>query len=167
VAITRDATHWLRMYVEQALRSGVAHRATAKEAVALTRQQHADLEASLRVFWARPYPCPRVLDLKPQHGYRSRVEKDGFHADEFVRWLVAGCSDVAEVATQSNGRPYLVLRSVQEAGKGDFDLIGPITSDQLGYVHVFDVIPKGLPARRSPNKKQPPRRSPRPLPEEC
>jgi hypothetical protein len=126
----------------------VAHNATAKAAILLTARQHAGVSEHLAAYWGRPYVCPPVLDLKPLHGYRSRVEKDGFRPEEFVEWLVAGCSDVADVAVQPNGRPYLIVRDISDGWPTTFDLVVPITSDHFGYVHVFDVIPKGLPARR-------------------
>ena len=148
MVMTPDAHRWLLHYVEQARASGLPHRATAKAAVALTVRQHAQLEARLKAYWGAHYACPAVLDLKPEHGYRSRVDKDGFTPDDYVEWLVAGCSDVADVATQPNGRPYLFVCDVHDGWDRPFDLIVPITSDHFGYVHVFDVIPKGLPARR-------------------
>ena len=135
-------------YVEHAALSGVPQNATAKQAVALTCLQQAQLTRHLTAYWGRPYECPRVLDLKPRHGYASRVLKDGFDPTDFVEWLVAGCSDVAEVAVQPNGRPFLIVPAMEGRWPCRFDLVVPITSDAFGYVHVFDVIPKGLPARR-------------------
>ncbi|MCC8364144.1 hypothetical protein LK996_13785 [Lysobacter sp. A6] len=148
MAITADAHRWLLRYVEHVAVSGVPQNATAKQAVALTRLQQAHLTRHLTAYWGKPYECPRVLDLKPRHGYASRVLKDGFDPTDFVEWLVAGCSDVAEVAVQENGRPFLILPAVDARWSCDFELIVPITSDAFGYVHVFDVIPKGLPARK-------------------
>ena len=148
MAITRFAHRWLQDYVREAQRTGVAPKGTAKEAVILTARQRAGLTALLKVQWGAHYVCPAVLDIKPQHGYQSRVERDGFPVDDYIEWLVAGCSDIAEVAAQPNGRPYLVVRDVRGRWATSFDLIVPITSDHFGYVHVFDVIPKGLPPRR-------------------
>jgi len=75
--MTPDAHRWLLHYVEQARAAGRPHRATAKAAVALTVRQHEQLDERLKVYWGTHYACPDVLDLKPEHGYRSRVEKDG------------------------------------------------------------------------------------------
>jgi hypothetical protein len=148
VAITRDAHRWLQHYVEQVRSSGTAHRATAKEAVILTHRQRAEITLRLEHYWGRTYTCPAALDLKPQHGYRSRVEKDGFLPEEYIEWIVAGCSDVAEIEAQPNGRPYLLVRDVRDGWATPFDLIVPVTSDAFGYVHLFDVIPKGLAPRK-------------------
>ncbi|NUS60929.1 MAG: hypothetical protein HOQ01_08275 [Lysobacter sp.] len=153
MAITEDAQRWLMRYVEHAAVSGVAHNATAKQAVALTCLQQAHLTRHLTAYWGKPYECPRVLDLKPRHGYASRVLKDGFAPVDFVEWLVAGCSDVAEVRVQGNGRPYLIVPAMDGRWSCNFDLIVPITSDAFGYVHVFDVIPKGLPAQKQEKRR--------------
>lgn len=89
-----------------------------------------------------------LLDIKPQHGYRSRVLKDGFAGSQYVEWLVAGCSDVAEVSTDSVGRPNLIVRPVEDGRQVAYDILVPIRSNQDGRVHIDDVIPKGLPARQ-------------------
>lgn len=170
MAITRFAHRWLQDFVAEAHASGRLPRGTARNAVVLTGVQHAKLAALLKAQWGSHYACPLAVDIKPQHGYRSRVERDGFLPDDYVEWLVLGCSDVAEVASQEDGRPYLVVRNVRDRWAQTFDLVVPVTSDVFGSVHIPGVIPKGLPGRRSSKartKKQPPRLSPRPLESEC
>lgn len=158
MAITPFAHQWLQRYVADAQASGCAHKATAKGAVVLTPVQHRDLQRALKALWGSQYDCPPTLDIKPQHGYRSRIDKDGFLPDDYVEWLVAGCSDVAELAVQANGRPFLLVPDIMGRWTKPFDLVVPVTSDAFGYVHVFDVIPKGLPGPKKVrrNKKTAP-----------
>ena len=62
---------------------------------------------------------------------------------------MTGCSDVAEVETDATGRPRLVIKRVMdEARNVQFDIHVPIGSDTRGFVHVFDVIPRGLAPRQ-------------------
>jgi hypothetical protein len=154
VAITHIGHTWLLNYIRDSAVAGQALKGTAKKAVALTEEQHTRLTGFLRMRWSDQYECPKVLDIKPQHGYQSRVVRDGFLAEDYVEWLVAGCSDVAEVRAEPDGsRPYLIVPDVKDRWAKTFNLVIPITSDAHGYVHVFDVIPKGLPPR---NKKTAP-----------
>lgn len=149
MAITHIGHTWLLNYIRDAAALGGAPKGTAKKAVVLTAAQQAGLTGLLRALWNEQYQCPAILDIKPQHGYRSRVFKDSYLPEDFVEWLVAGCSDVAEVGSQEEtGRPMLIVRGVQGRWAKPFDIIVPVRSDALGYVHIDDVIPKGLPPRQ-------------------
>lgn len=76
-----------------------------------------------------------------------------------MEWLVLGCSDVAEVDVDHLGRPHLVVRGVTEAdSQAAYDVVVPIRSNADGFIHIDDVIPRGLAGK----KKQPSRQSPRP-----
>jgi len=150
LAITPIAHQWLLNYVAEAAKLGAPPKGTSKKAVILTARQKDDLTPLLRLQWNNPkYTCPPEMDIKPQHGYISRVTKDGFLPEDYIEWLVAGCSDLAIVTTDPrSGRPNLTLASVKGRWTQTFDIVVPITSDALGYVHIYDVIPKGLPPRQ-------------------
>lgn len=146
MALTTDAHRALLLYVSQAREQDEPHKATIHKAVILTAGQRDKIAAILSAFWGTEYRCPPELDLKPQHGYRSRVIKDGFSAERYVEWLVLGCSDVAQVAQDDRGRPHLAIACVKEKDTpgGSYTLQVPIRSTAGGYTHVDDVIPKGL-----------------------
>lgn len=56
------------------------------------------------------------------------------------------------VGIEQNGRPHLLVSGVID-GPNTFDIVVPIRSDALGYVHIDDVIPKGLPGRNKRGKQ--------------
>ncbi|MBO9748934.1 MULTISPECIES: hypothetical protein [Xanthomonas] len=150
MAFRPDAHKELIRYISSA--GGQPPRQTIRKAIILTSQQQSDLTTALRQLWgSQTYVCALQLDLKPQHGYNSRVLKDGFSGAKYVEWLVAGCSDTAVVGVEKNGRPHLLVPGVID-GLNTFDIVVPIRSDALGYVHIDDVIPKGLPSRNKPSK---------------
>ena len=156
MAFRPDAHRQLLRYAHDAAAKADPHKLTITGAVVLTDGQHAAILKILRDFWSQgEYTFPKSLDVKPRHGFRSRVRKDGFSPDQYVEWLVAGCSDIADVRTDERGRPSLIVSHVQDENRIVYDLLVPIRSAQRGYVHIDDVIPKGLP----PKKKQPPRQS--------
>lgn len=156
MAFRPDAHKQLLRYAEDAAELALPHKATIADAIVLTADQRLAIEKTLREYWANvSYACRLSLDVKPQHGFASRVLKDGFSPEQYVEWLVAGCSDIAVVGTDSHGRPALVVADIVDERAVGYDLIVPIRSDVRGYVHIDDVIPKGLP----PKKKQPPRQS--------
>ncbi|HEY4292483.1 hypothetical protein [Luteibacter sp.] len=147
MALTPSAAKALASYCVQASEAGDPPRATIKGAVVLTIEQQEGITYYLSAFWAGDVKCPIVLDLKPQHGYRSRVLKDGFTGDQYAEWLAVGCSDVAEVSADRNGRPNLIVRAVDDGRRVTYDVMVPIRSTQDGYVHIDDVIPLGLPGK--------------------
>lgn len=147
MAITASGQKALANYSRESKRRGQAFKFTISGAVVLTDAQRQGLSGVLSEFWGRTYDCPAVLDIKPQHGYRSRVEKDGYAVEDFVLWLVAGCSDVAEVSADPSGRPRLVVRNMADDKGRDYTLIVIVSSDAHGHVHINDVIPKGLPPK--------------------
>lgn len=163
MAVTPEGHRALEAYVAQAAIGGPANT-TVWNAVILTDAQVAGLAEVLSAWWGRPYPCPRTLDIKPRHGYNSRVVKDDYPAEQYVLWLVAACSDVAEVATDPSGRPRLIVPAVSDEQGRNYSLIVPVHTDSHGHVHVDDVIPKGLPPR---HKKQSPRRIPKTVPKDA
>lgn len=148
MAITADAHKALERYVQDCKRAKKALRWSIDKAVVLTQPQRDGLTAILTEFWARDYACPAVLDLKPQHGYQSRAIKDGYSGEDLVLWFVAGCSDVAQPQTDPSGRPRLVVSGLNDDKGRSYDLIVIISCDAHGYVHINDVIPKGLPPRK-------------------
>lgn len=161
MALTVAAHKALTMYVERADIDGPAKQ-TIVRAVALTLAQKQAAELILREYWGQPsYACPSILDLKPQHGYRSRVQKDNYPSPRYVEWLVAGCADVAAVRADPSGRPQLLVAGVEDETGHTYDLLVPIRSDVHGYVHIDDVIPKGLPPRQ---KKTAPSAFPKTVP---
>lgn len=146
VALTSDGHKALLQYVAQAFQSGNPHKATIREAVLLTQAQRTEIAQVLRAFWRSPeYRCPLSLDLKPRHGYESRVIKDRFPASVYAEWIRLGCSDTAAVAMDGRGRPYLRVANVRLEGVARaFELQVPIRSTADGNVHIDGVIPKGL-----------------------
>lgn len=135
----------LTRYVDRVLKTGVVHRDTIRDAVILTDIQRVAISVALEALWGRAYPCPLLLSVKPDHGYRSRVIGDGFTPEQYVEWLVLGCSDAAEVKVEDGtGRPYLLVADVVDHRNVRYDVIVPIRSDALGFVHIDGMIPKGL-----------------------
>jgi hypothetical protein len=127
LALSPFAHKALTLYIEQVAISRVPHKSTIAQAVALTHGQRLEISALLSSFWGREIRCPAILDMKPQHGYQSRVLKDGFQPDQFLEWIVIGCSDTAEVSTDFRGRPNLVVHAVQDKYAVVYDvLIHPI-----------------------------------------
>lgn len=148
MALTSTAVKALALYCKQVTEESGPPKATIKGAVVLTSSQQEALTYYVSAFWKRDLTCPRILDLKPQHGYKSRVLKDGFTGEQYAEWLAVGCSDVAEVSTDKHGRPNLIIRGVDDGRRVSYDVMVPIRSTQDGYMHVDDVIPLGLQAKR-------------------
>src|ERR1700755_3632197 len=144
MALIPSAHTALTDYVVRSQASGAPAKATVKEAVILTAAQVEKATALLSALWGRAYPCPGLLDLKPAHGYASRVGKDGYTGDQYVEWLSAGCSDDAMLEADDRGRPNLRVNVTDDNGALLYAIVVPLRSDALGYVHVDDVIPKGL-----------------------
>ncbi len=142
--LTLQAQHALRNYASRA-DAGTVQKLTIYKALKLTQKQRVEIEQHLIQLWSNPsYTCPQVLDLKPMHGYQSRVLKDRFQSADYVSWLIEGCSELAYVHIDERERPRL-----QSGLRLDFEGIGyslhvPIRSDAKGAVYVDDVIPKGL-----------------------
>lgn len=126
---------------------GDAKKETIRKAVQLTEVQHIGLQTILQLMWKNPdYICPTVLDVRPKHGWDSRVMKDGFTPEQYGKWLELGCTDLALVGTDSNGRPRLFFGPNTDFPSYKYTLIVPVTSDALGTVYIGDVYPSGLPA---------------------
>lgn len=157
MALTSDAIKALQLYIEKCRAVGV-HKTTIFNAVVLTPSQCQSITALLSDYWSNSeYVCPKVLDIKPHHGYSSRVEKDGFTPEQYLEWLITGCADVASVSNDDQGRPFLLLNVTNDdVFKIPFQIQVPIRSDAKLYVHIDGVIPRGI----MPKKKQPPRRIP-------
>lgn len=143
MALIPAAHKALSQYVEKAAVGG-AINGVIVGAVVLTPAQQKAVSDILTAFWNRQYLCPKILDIVPRHGYQSRVVKDGFSGEQFVEWLVAGCSDAAGVSADFRGRPRLHVRNVRDDFGVDYDILVLIGSDTHGRVNIFDVIPKGL-----------------------
>lgn len=161
LAITPGAHRKLEAYASKCLRVGKALPKTIDLAVVLTDEQQAALTHILSEFWGRPYPCPNPIDVLPQHGYQSRVLKDGFSPEDYVLWLVAGCSDLAAAAVGVGGRPRLELPVTCDEKGRSYTLHTIISCDAHGRVHINDVIPKGLPPAK---KKATPSAAPATVP---
>lgn len=146
MAFTKSGLKALNSYLAKTQASGVVEKFTIKGAVQLTEQKRAEIEEILVTLWKRPsYACPLVLDLKPHHGYSSRVIKDQFHATQYGIWIEQGCSDLANVTADGDGRPRLTLGPLLDYPNYQYTLVVPIRSDWHGTVHIDDVIPLGLP----------------------
>lgn len=148
LAIIVAAHKALNAYLEQSQKEGKPLNVTVFGAVCLTLEQQTAVSAALTAYWCRDYRCPKILDIKPRHGYESRVLKDGFSGEQYVEWLVAGCSDVAVVSCDGQGRPRLVVRCVQDQHPAVYDIVVPINSDAHGKVHISGMIPSGLEPRQ-------------------
>ena len=148
MALTTVGKRVLGEYVARVQASGKLEKLTINGAVKLTPVQQADLQRLLIGLWKRPdYICPPVLPLKPDHGYNSRVMKDGFTGQQYMDWLEAGCSDAAVAGADADGyRIHLGFGPMGDYPNITYRLVVPIHSDSHGRVHVDDVIPKGLPA---------------------
>jgi len=134
-------------YLASAKASGDAKKQTIARAVKLTAIQQSRLQAALQALWRRAdYICPQYIDLRPLHGYASRVLKDNFPPEQYGDWLVLACSDLAVVGTDTRGRPRLCFGPNIDFPDHSYTLVAPVTSDAFGYVHINDVIPSGLPA---------------------
>lgn len=155
MALNPKAYVALVRYCERAVDLG-PYKEKIRNAVILTPSQRLGVSAKLSSFWNRAIECPLQLDLVPQHGFRSRVLKDGFSPEQFAEWLVVGCSDVASVGQDPVGRPFLIVPATTDPQGHTYDVVVPIRSDATGHVHIDDVIPKGLAGK----KKQPPRQFP-------
>lgn len=147
MGLTNGGKRALHAYIARAQASGQPEKMTIAGAVQLTKIQQASLQCILVRLWNNPkYACPAILAIKPQHGYKSRVLKDGFPADQFGAWLELGCSDQAAVDVDGSGRPRLTFGPRRDYPEYRYDLVVPIRSDFHGSVFVDDVIPQGLPA---------------------
>ncbi|QDE38844.1 hypothetical protein FIV34_06320 [Luteibacter pinisoli] len=150
MALTCTAIRALARYCREAVGDCGPPKATVREAVELTSRQRLDLAAHVSAFWGRPMDCPCSLDLKPRHGYQSRIEKDGYSHEQCIAWLAAGCADHADISADQIGRPHLRAAWRGECGEKLYDIIVPIRTTADGKVYVDDVIPKGLaPLRRN------------------
>ena len=147
MGLTKDGRKALNAYFARIQPVGRIESVTIKGAITLTPAQRIEIEAHLIALWNRPaYTCPFILDLKPRHGYESRVIKQGFSAIQYGEWLEKGCSEEAIVSTDKNGRPRLVIARMQDFPRYIYNIVVPIRSDAHGSVHIDDVIPEGLPA---------------------
>jgi hypothetical protein len=144
MAITIPAQRVLGEYVARAQSTGVAEKLVINNAVNLTPQQQLDIQKFLTAVWDRPYICPPVLPIMPKHGYESRVLKDGFSGQEYVDWLVAGCSDAAVVDLYAGSRIFLRFGPMLDYPNVTYHLEVPIHADASGKVHIMSVVPKGL-----------------------
>lgn len=155
MAVTAYAHKSLVRYCEKSKAKGPDNE-TIVGAVVLTLRQQAALSSALSMYWGRQYNCPKELDFKPRHGYESRCQRDGFSCERYVEWIVIGCSDTAEVDTDHQGRPRLIVRGVNYEESGAvFDVVVPVNSDTHGRVHLAGVVPKGLPPRNEQKKTAP------------
>lgn len=146
MAMTTVGLRVLGEYVARAQATGVAEKLTINNAVALTPKQQTALQQLFIDLWKRPdYVCPPLLPLKPRHGYEKRVMKDNFSGNQYIEWLVTGCSDAAIVSSQDGGyRIHLAFGPMGDYPNVTYRLEVPIHSDSHGRVHVDDVIPYGL-----------------------
>ncbi|MBJ7309614.1 hypothetical protein ACFOLJ_09710 [Rugamonas sp. CCM 8940] len=146
--MTTVALRVLGEYVARVQASGKLEKVTISNAVKLTSQQQADLQQLLVGLWKRAdYLCPANVDLKPRHGYNSRVIKDQFTGQQYIDWLEAGCSDAAVAGAAADGsRIHLGFGPMGDYPNITYQLVVPIRSDFFGSVHIDDVIPDGLPA---------------------
>ena len=136
----------LREYLARTKSSGELKKQTIARAVQLTQVQQAELQAVLQKLWSNvACTCPYHLDIRPKHGYESRVIKDSYTAEQYGDWLELACSDLAVVGTDSNGRPRLCFGPNTDFPNYTYTLVAPVTSDALCNVHISDVIPSGLP----------------------
>ncbi|MDI9334620.1 MAG: hypothetical protein QM533_09615 [Cytophagales bacterium] len=146
MALTKQATVALTKFLARA-DAGMLGKDTIYKAVVLTAAQKVKITDFLRTLWQdNKYICPEILDLKPRHGYESRVLKDGFSSAQYAEWLAFGCSDVAEVSIDERKRPRLHGTLMLDFSGQNYHLLVPIRSDIKGVVYVDDVIPKGLSA---------------------
>lgn len=148
MAITPGGLRKLEEYIEACKQAGGAVPRNIARAVALTEEQRAALTAILTAYWRKSYACPALLDIKPQHGYQSRVGKDGYDPADYLLWLVTGCSDVAAATTDPTGRPRLEIKALNDDKGRTYDLVVIVSCDARGNVHINDVIPKGLPPQK-------------------
>jgi hypothetical protein len=146
MALTKDGKKALGTYFAKIQPWGEVPKMTITAAIKLTDKQRDGIEEHLIALWNQPsYTCPAILDLKPRHGYISRVIKDQFPVTQYEEWLDKGCSDLAIVATDNCGRPRLVVATMRDYPKYTYSIVIPIRSDAHGSVHIDDVIPEGLP----------------------
>jgi hypothetical protein len=123
--------------------SGAPRKATIKNAIVLTDVQRTAITLCVSAFWGRGISCPRLLDIKPRHGFVSRISNDGFGREQCMAWLKVGCSDSAEVSVDRMGRPHLVATWAAR-GTSVHPVLVPIRSTNDGVIYVDDVIPKGV-----------------------
>lgn len=148
MAILPGGQRALREYLARTKASGgEAKKEVIRRAVQLTPVQQAGLQAILQAVWRNDdYICPPILDIRPKHGWDSRVVKDGFAPEQYGEWLELACTDLALVGTDANGRPRLYFGPNIDFPNYSYTLITPVTSDALGTVYIGDVYPSGLPA---------------------
>lgn len=146
MSITKQAITALGKYLDRA-DAGSIGKDTIYQAVVLTPAQQSQITNYLRELWANArYTCPAVLDIKPRHGYESRVLKDVFSSSTYKEWLILGCSDASIVDVDDRDRPRFKSGLMLDFVGIDYHLLVPIRSDVRGVVYVDDVIPKGLPS---------------------
>jgi hypothetical protein len=144
MALTSQALTALKKYIARA-DTGSIGKDTIYKAVVLTTKQRIEVTQHLQALWNNPdYQCPDVIDLKPRHGYESRVIKDGFPSEQYIQWLLDGCSDQSGVAIDDRERPRLETGLFLDYVGAGYHIHVPIRSDARGVVYVDDVIPKGL-----------------------
>jgi len=147
LSFTRQGLQALSDWISDAAKHGPSKQ-QIYAAVRLSAAQRASAEQLLRAYWRREdYGCPATLDIKPLHGYLSRVVKDGFSPWRFEQWLIRGCEDDAIAAADDRRRPRLVVPNRADFAPRRYDLIVPLRSDSNGTVFIDDVIPIGLPGR--------------------
>ncbi len=147
MGLTTKAKKALDAYIQQAKKTKSPQKLTIYDAVTLTEVQRLSIAECLKAYWNRTnYECPATLNLNPKHGYESRVFKDRFLPEQFGEWMERGCVDTAEVATDPNGRPHLIVRNNRDFPRYTYNIVITIRSDSHGSVQIDDVIPRGLPA---------------------
>ncbi len=125
---------------------------TLHKAIELTPSQQNGLEGAFSQQWGKQYPVPGAIDLKPKHGYESRVLKDGFSSSDYVKWLENGAADEATVTVDRLGRPALTNQFVDPTRGTSYSVRIPIRSDSSGAVYADDVIPAIKPQTKTPRR---------------
>jgi hypothetical protein len=144
MALTPQAFVALKKYIARA-DSGMVGKNTIYKAVVLTANQRSEITQHLQTLWNNSdYQCPEVIDLKPRHGYESRVVKDRFQSAQYAQWLQDGCSDIATVGVDDRERPRLETALFLDFVGCGYHIHVPIRSDANGVVYIDGVIPKGL-----------------------
>lgn len=129
---------------------------TIRDAIELTPAQRAGVAQGLQAQWGKPVEVPASLDLKPLHGFTSRVIQDDYSVDDLLRWYVSGADDAAIPRFGANaiGRQQtgLVNRYSDPARGKEYEVTLPVHSDAFGRVWTDSVIPDIPPNR--PKKKR-------------
>lgn len=115
-----------------------------RDAITLTPEQRTGLEAILTEQFGRPMRVPETISLKPGHGYKSRVDKDGFSVEDLMRWFAAGADDAAVPVVHRDRFAALRGRDPGTTTKRGVDVRLTVRGDALGNVHADDVIPENV-----------------------